>query len=108
MVGTHIDINEKKDQEKQITHQAHYDHLTNLLNRFLAMDRLSQLLKSPTATTAWWLHCSWIWTASNASMTPWGIQRVTALVQAASRLQNAVRESDSVVAWAVMSRHPHA
>lgn len=45
VVGTHVDISEKKRQEAHILHQAHYDSLTGLPNRYLAMDRLAQLQK---------------------------------------------------------------
>ena len=38
------DITLRKLHEEQILHQAHYDSLTGLPNRFLALDRLSQLL----------------------------------------------------------------
>ncbi|MDX1572469.1 MAG: EAL domain-containing protein [Methylophaga sp.] len=38
------DITLRKRQEDRILHLAHYDTLTNLPNRFLAMDRLNQLL----------------------------------------------------------------
>jgi diguanylate cyclase (GGDEF)-like protein/PAS domain S-box-containing protein len=38
------DITVRKQQEMQILHQAHFDSLTGLPNRFLSMDRLSQLL----------------------------------------------------------------
>jgi len=38
------DITQHHEQEMKILHQAHYDHLTNLPNRFLALDRLSQLI----------------------------------------------------------------
>jgi diguanylate cyclase (GGDEF)-like protein/PAS domain S-box-containing protein len=38
------DITTRKQNEKQILHQAHFDNLTDLPNRFLAMDRLSQML----------------------------------------------------------------
>jgi len=38
------DITVRKQQEMQILQQAHYDSLTELPNRFLSMDRLSQLL----------------------------------------------------------------
>ncbi len=38
------DVTAKKKAEKLIVHQAHYDSLTNLPNRFLSLDRLSQLL----------------------------------------------------------------
>ncbi|MES9845257.1 MAG: EAL domain-containing protein [Candidatus Sedimenticola sp. 6PFRAG5] len=42
--GVDRDITERKIQEEQIVHQAHYDTLTDLPNRFLSMDRLSQLI----------------------------------------------------------------
>ena len=38
------DISRRKQQEERILHQAHFDALTNLPNRFLALDRLSQLV----------------------------------------------------------------
>jgi len=43
-IGTVQDITEKKLADKKILHQAHYDTLTNLPNRFLSLDRLTQLL----------------------------------------------------------------
>ena len=43
-VGVKEDITERKRNEQQILHQAHFDSLTDLPNRFLSMDRLSQLL----------------------------------------------------------------
>ncbi|EAR60643.1 EAL domain-containing protein [Neptuniibacter caesariensis] len=36
------DITERKEQEQKIIHQAHFDSLTELPNRSLAMDRLAQ------------------------------------------------------------------
>ena len=38
------DITTRKQNEEQILHQAHFDSLTDLPNRFLTMDRLSQML----------------------------------------------------------------
>jgi len=38
------DITDRKIQEEKILHQAHFDALTDLPNRFLSLDRLSQLL----------------------------------------------------------------
>lgn len=39
------DITNQKKQEERILYQAHYDALTELPNRFLALDRLTQLIK---------------------------------------------------------------
>lgn len=44
VLGISRDITELKKQEEKILHQAHYDNLTNLPNRFLSLDRLSQQL----------------------------------------------------------------
>lgn len=47
MCGTHTDITERKLMEEQIRHQALYDGLTQLPNRYLFEDRLRQaMLKS--------------------------------------------------------------
>jgi len=43
-IGTHSDLTDKKNAEEIILHQAHFDVLTDLPNRFLSLDRLSQLL----------------------------------------------------------------
>jgi|GEM_PF-923184 len=40
------DVTLRKVQEEKILHQAHYDSLTGLPNRFLALDRLSQIIRS--------------------------------------------------------------
>lgn len=39
------DITLRRQQEEHIIHQAHFDTLTNLPNRFLALDRLTQLMQ---------------------------------------------------------------
>ena len=44
MVGTFIDITERKNSEESIKHMAYYDHLTGLPNRILFVDRLDQVL----------------------------------------------------------------
>lgn len=44
-VAVKEDITLQKAQAERIAHQAHYDGLTDLPNRFLCMDRLSQLIK---------------------------------------------------------------
>jgi diguanylate cyclase (GGDEF)-like protein/PAS domain S-box-containing protein len=44
VLGISRDITEFKKQEEKILHQAHFDNLTGLPNRFLSLDRLSQQL----------------------------------------------------------------
>jgi len=44
------DVTERKIQEEHILRQAHFDALTDLPNRFLALDRLSQLINEAERT----------------------------------------------------------
>ena len=44
MLGTLVDLTERKEHEKQLEHIAHYDALTGVPNRVLLADRLSQAL----------------------------------------------------------------
>jgi diguanylate cyclase (GGDEF)-like protein/PAS domain S-box-containing protein len=50
-VGSHIDITERKASEERIQHLAFYDHLTDLPNRLLLIDRLKQALASSTRSS---------------------------------------------------------
>jgi len=45
-VGTHTDITSRKAIEEEVAHLAFYDHLTQLPNRRLLLDRLHQAVKS--------------------------------------------------------------
>lgn len=45
-LGVKEDVTLRKVQEEKILHQAHYDSLTGLPNRFLALDRLSQIVRT--------------------------------------------------------------
>jgi len=44
-IGTHSDISVQKEHEEKILHQAHFDSLTFLPNRFLSLDRLTVACK---------------------------------------------------------------
>jgi diguanylate cyclase (GGDEF)-like protein/PAS domain S-box-containing protein len=44
LCGISTDVTDKKLSAEKILHQAHFDPLTDLPNRFLALDRLSQML----------------------------------------------------------------
>ncbi|MET0066669.1 MAG: EAL domain-containing protein [Candidatus Thiodiazotropha sp.] len=45
VLGVGHDVTDRKQQQKQLLYQAHYDQLTGLPNRFLALDRLEQNIK---------------------------------------------------------------
>ncbi|MBE9397766.1 EAL domain-containing protein [Pontibacterium sp. N1Y112] len=46
ILGVSRDITERKQQEERIRHQAHFDSLTNLPNRFLAQHQLEQFVST--------------------------------------------------------------
>lgn len=50
MAGIARNITDRKKAEEQILYQAHYDTLTTLPNRFLSLDRLTQLLSKAKRT----------------------------------------------------------
>ena len=45
MIGTHVDITERKQSEAKVFQLAHYDSTTNLPNRILFYDRIEQDIK---------------------------------------------------------------
>ena len=45
IAGIAENITERKKSEQLVFHQAHFDSLTNLPNRFLSLDRLTQLIQ---------------------------------------------------------------
>ena len=45
IAGIAENITDRKNSEQLVLHQAHFDSLTNLPNRFLSLDRLSQLIQ---------------------------------------------------------------
>lgn len=44
IIATVVDITERINDQEKILHQAHYDDLTQLPNRFLALDRLGHMI----------------------------------------------------------------
>jgi diguanylate cyclase (GGDEF)-like protein len=44
MIGVHADITERKQAEEKLEYIAHFDVLTNLLNRVLVADRLNHAM----------------------------------------------------------------
>lgn len=91
------DITERKYQQEQLLYQAHYDPLTGLPNRFLAMDRLKQNIKlaarKGASTALLFLDLDDFKKVNDALGHEVGDQ---VLMLAANRLRQAVRDSDTV------------
>jgi diguanylate cyclase (GGDEF)-like protein/PAS domain S-box-containing protein len=91
------DITLQKQQEEKILHQATYDSLTNLPNRFLALDRLSQIIKEARRNgliaAVLFLDLD-DFKKVNDSMSHEAGDNL--LIQAAQRLKDSVRNDDTV------------
>ncbi|MCU7852928.1 MAG: EAL domain-containing protein [Candidatus Thiodiazotropha sp. (ex Monitilora ramsayi)] len=91
------DITLQKQQEDKIIHQANYDSLTDLPNRFLTLDRLSQLIKEAQRkndlAAVLFLDLD-DFKKINDSMSHEVGDKL--LIQAAKRLQESVRTEDTV------------
>lgn len=91
------DITLQKQQEEKIIHQANYDSLTQLPNRFLTLDRLSQIIKEAQRNQ---LHAAVLFLdlddfkKINDSMSHEIGDKL--LINAAKRLQELVRIDDTV------------
>lgn len=91
------DITQYKEQEQKIVQQAHYDFLTDLPNRLLAMDRLGQLIKKASRDSdhviVMFLDMDDFKKINDTFGHDTGDQL---LIEAARRLQSTVREQDTV------------
>ncbi|MCW8964595.1 MAG: EAL domain-containing protein [Gammaproteobacteria bacterium] len=91
------DISLRKQQEEHILHQAHFDSLTDLPNRFLSLDRLSQLLNEARRTNnlvaVLFLDLDDFKKVNDTMGHDTGDKL---LVEAASRLHDMVRSGDTV------------
>lgn len=92
-----VDITLRKQQEELILHQAHFDSLTDLPNRFLALDRLTQFIKeaqrSGKRVAVFFLDLDDFKKVNDTLGHATGDRL---LVQTANRLSNAVRDTDIV------------
>lgn len=91
------DITQHKEQEEKILYQAHFDSLTGLPNRFLSLDRLSQMLKDAnrinTKIAVLFLDLDDFKKVNDTLGHQVGDEL---LIQAAARLQNNLRDSDVI------------
>lgn len=91
------DITLQKEQEERILKQAHFDSLTDLPNRFLALDRLTQLVNEANRTNT---HVAVLFLdlddfkKVNDTMGHEVGDRL--LIEAAARLKETVRSGDTV------------
>ena len=96
-LGTVHDITLRKKQEERIAYQAHYDVLTKLPNRFLALDRLAQLLnetlRKQEKIAVLFLDLDDFKKVNDTLGHETGD---LLLVEAANRLSNAIRSGDTV------------
>jgi len=97
-VGSHIDITERKAAEEKIQHLAFYDHLTDLPNRLLLLDRLKLALSSSSRSGH---HGALLFVDldnfKNLNDTLGHDIGDVLLRQVAHRLKTCMRESDTVV-----------
>jgi diguanylate cyclase (GGDEF)-like protein/PAS domain S-box-containing protein len=96
-VGTFTDITKRKTAEYEITHLAFYDHLTQLPNRRLMLDRLKQALVSCVRRNRQGaLMLIDLDNFKSLNDTQGHAVGDQLLVEAASRLQFGIREGDTV------------
>ncbi|SIS43903.1 EAL domain-containing protein [Neptunomonas antarctica] len=91
------DVTQQKEQAEQLLYQAHFDHLTGLPNRFLSLDRLSQMLKeakrSQQQVAVFFLDLDDFKKVNDTLGHQVGDEL---LVEAAFRLRSAVRDDDVI------------
>ena len=96
-LGVKEDITLHRQQEEKILHQANYDSLTDLPNRFLTMDRLAQLIKEAQRTeklaAVLFLDLDDFKTINDTMSHEVGDEL---LIKVAKRLRDSVRDGDTV------------
>ncbi|MBI5416224.1 MAG: EAL domain-containing protein, partial [Candidatus Omnitrophica bacterium] len=96
-VGVQEDITTRKEYERRLIHEAHFDGLTELPNRLLALDRLSQALvrarRKKQMVAVMYIDLDRFKMVNDTLGHPVGDKL---LVEAARRLTSSVRESDTV------------
>lgn len=97
IAGVAEDISDQKKSSEQILHQAHFDALTDLPNRFLSLDRLSQLIheaqRNDDTVAILFIDLDDFKKINDSLGHEMGDKL---LVEAANRLSNLVRSGDTV------------
>lgn len=92
-----VNLTDHKKQEEKIYYQAHYDMLTKLPNRFLSLDRLSQLvIKSQRNSAQFAVLFLDLDDFKKINDTLGHDLGDTLLIKAADRLNSTIREGDTV------------
>ncbi len=96
-LGVKEDISLRKEHEEKILHQAHFDVLTNLPNRFLSLDRLSHMLseavRNNESAALLFIDLDDFKKVNDSLGHEMGDKL---LIEAAARLKSEVREGDTV------------
>lgn len=96
-IGINRDITARKNEIAKLEHLAHYDHLTKIPNRFLLLDRLIHLIKQAERTKQTFaLLFIDLDKFKDINDTKGHIFGDHVLKEAALRVQNAIRNSDTV------------
>lgn len=97
VLGISRDITDRKQQEERIRHQAHFDSLTNLPNRFLSLQQLEQRVSSAKQRNQ---HIAVIYLdLDDFKKVNDSLGHATGdklLIEASKRLNNAISQGDTV------------
>lgn len=96
-IGINRDITKRKDELSRLEHLAHYDHLTNIPNRFLLLDRLEHLIEQAARDKkSFALLFIDLDKFKNINDTKGHVFGDQVLVETASRIKQTIRNSDTV------------
>jgi diguanylate cyclase (GGDEF)-like protein len=95
-IGVNRDITEKIHEKERLQHLAHFDHLTNLPNRYVVIDRIEHLIaqsnRDARKFALLFIDLDYFKALNDTNGHAFGDQ---ALIQIASRLKSAIRSSDT-------------
>ncbi len=96
-LGINRDISERVKESERLHYLAHYDHLTNIPNRYLLFDRLTHLIaqskRDETRFALLYIDMDRFKTINDTKGHAFGDQ---VLIEAALRLKQSIRNSDTI------------